>query len=375
MEGPRGLRTEEFESLRELVGTVFRPSMFEEYPQLFNADNFDNLRVCLDGGRCVSHVGMTERRASLFGCAIQVCCIGAVATYPEYRGQGLASACFDDAVEKAYQDGIDLMIVSGDRGLYRSRGCLRVGDNVAFTLTPESLPVIASAEPRAVTIAPMTDAELPLVMDYYRQEPVRFLRPPEDYRYAVQSGFVMNRAADFLVVRERGDFCGYLIVRQPYEGGKGSLNEFAGDRHALLAALPQVFDHYRLAELHWEVSRHDTLFHSLCDAAGLREEPTSGHGTSKLINFPQLMERLRPRWEELLGCREAARLIFRQQGEQYVFGLGEETWITDRDTATRMLFGTVAGMEMPTSEMSSALAEALQTILPLPTLWYGINYV
>src|SRR5262249_25163248 len=109
MEGPRALQENEFESLRALTDAVFRPGMPEQYPQLFNADNRENLRVCVDEGLCVSHVGMTERKASLLGCTIQVCCIGAVSTYKEYRGQGLASRCFDDAVAKAFQDGVDLM--------------------------------------------------------------------------------------------------------------------------------------------------------------------------------------------------------------------------------------------------------------------------
>ncbi len=74
--------------------------MPEQYPHLFNEDNRENLRVCMDGGKCVSHVGMTVRDASLFGCRIKVCCIGAVSTDPEYCGQGLASACFDDARAK-----------------------------------------------------------------------------------------------------------------------------------------------------------------------------------------------------------------------------------------------------------------------------------
>src|SRR5260221_13879810 len=102
MEEPRAVREDEFESLRALTDAVFRPGMPEQYPQLFNADNRENLRVCVDAGRCVSHVGMTQRKASLLGVPIQVCCIGAVCTYQEYRGQGLASRCFEDAIAKSH---------------------------------------------------------------------------------------------------------------------------------------------------------------------------------------------------------------------------------------------------------------------------------
>ncbi len=374
MEGPRAVRNKEWASLRALTDTVFRAGLVDQYTQLFNEENRENLRVCVDAARCVSHVGMTQRRATFFGCPIQVCCIGAVATHPEYRGRGLASACFDDAVEKAHGDGVDVMIVSGDRSLYRRRGCLRVGGDSAFTLTAQS-PFFAPPRPgREVTVEPMTDDELPLVMDCYRHEPVRFLRPPDDYRYARQIGVVMNRPSDFLVVRERGDFRAYAIVQRPRDN-KARLAEFAGDRHALLAALPQIFHRYALAELGWQVQRHDRLFRSLCESAGLQGTPSPASGTVKLIHFEQLMGRMRPRFEELLGRQAAAQLSFWQRDEHYGFGVAGDELGADRDTATRLLFGTVDGAEAQALERHGGWNEVLRTILPLPCLWYGINYV
>jgi GNAT superfamily N-acetyltransferase len=77
-------------ALRALEAKVFRPSMPDEYPQLFNEDTYEGLTVCFDGSRCVSHAGMVTRGASIFGCRVDVGLIGGVATDPEYRGQGLA---------------------------------------------------------------------------------------------------------------------------------------------------------------------------------------------------------------------------------------------------------------------------------------------
>jgi predicted N-acetyltransferase YhbS len=304
MQGPRGLRPEELPSLRELTGTVFRPRLVDEYPQLFHEENFENLRVCLDGdGRCVSHVGMTTQPASLFGCTIQVGCIGAVGTLPDYRGQGLASRCFDDAVEKARHDGTDILLVSGDRSLYRRRGCLPVGRDTVFTLTREA--AAAEPSPLSVTVEPWTDDDLPRAMDAYRREPVRFRRAPEDYRRALDCGVVMNRPTEFLAVRENGAFRGYLLVgRRDGEGTPLRVAEFAGDRRALLAALPEALRRVPDApEIGWQVSGHDVLFRDLCAAAaGLTGSPASAPGTVKLVNFPQLLERMRPLWDELLGA-------------------------------------------------------------------------
>lgn len=371
MEGPRAVRPEEFDTLRALTDAVFRPNMIDEYPQLFNRENMENLRVFVDDGQCVSHVGMTERWASLLGCQVQVCCVGAVSTFEAYRGKGCASACFDDAVNKAYQDGVDYMIVSGDRNLYRMRGCMRVGRDTVFAPTVAALPKSGAG----ITVEIMKpEEELALVQDCYRQEPVRYIRPVEDYRYALQSGWVMNRVGDFLVIREGGVFRAYVIVQRPRDSKKVFIAEFAGDRHTLLAALPQIAQRYGAEQVQWQVLRHDTLFRSLCEAAGLSGTPVNTPGTVKLINFSQLMERLRPYWEERLGRVEAAKFSAWQREEQYGFRFGEAEFVTDRDTATRLLFGTVDGAEKE-AIAQSALADVLKAVFPLPCLWYGINYV
>jgi hypothetical protein len=90
------------------------------------------------------------------------------------------------------------MVVSGDRSLYRRRGCLHVGDDRAFTLTSSSAS-LSWLPP--VSVAPMTNEDLPLVRACQRHEPVRLLRPPGDYEYARRSRTVMCRPAEFFAVQ------------------------------------------------------------------------------------------------------------------------------------------------------------------------------
>ncbi|HLJ56386.1 MAG TPA: GNAT family N-acetyltransferase, partial [Chthonomonadaceae bacterium] len=140
MDGPRGVCEQDMASLRALTGIVMRPELVDQYPQLFNPANYENLRVCADGEKLVAHVGMTQRNAILYDCRIRTACIGGVCTLPEYRKQGLASACFDDALRKARAEGVDLMIVSGDRNLYRMRGCVHVGGDTEYEIGRHAVP-------------------------------------------------------------------------------------------------------------------------------------------------------------------------------------------------------------------------------------------
>jgi hypothetical protein len=201
-------------------------------------------------------------------------------------------------------------------------------------------------------------------------------------------------AADFWAVRTakdgaQSDLRAYLIVERP-RGGNGNeqqraarVVEFAGDRHALLAALPRLFAVYEpLAEVRWQVQRHDSLFRSLCESAGLVGTPSVEPGTIKLLHFSRLMRRLGPRWQELLGEKEAARLSFWQRGEQYGFRFADHELVTDRDTATRIVFGAPEGSEEAQARAATlatccdgALRRVLDTIFPLSVPWYGINYV
>src|SRR5947209_3284810 len=126
-DGPRAPRPDEWDQLDALVSTIFAPRMFRRFPQLYNEANRPNLRVVAEDGRIVCHVGMIQREASLAGCRVGVACIGSVATFEEYRGRGFASLAFQDACDKAAADGVDVMLISGGRGLYTRAGCRRFG--------------------------------------------------------------------------------------------------------------------------------------------------------------------------------------------------------------------------------------------------------
>ena len=194
-DGPRALRADEWDQLDRLESAVFRPEMFRDYPQLFDEANRDNLRVVSEDGKVVSHVGMTERAASLAGCRIDVCCIGAVATYQEYRGRGFASAAFQDCCAKAAADGVDVMLISGGRGLYTRVGCRQVGQDWDVAFAPGQAASALSSHP--ATLVPATAADIPALRALHQQEAVRFLRPREDWEMALDCGIVMNTASDF----------------------------------------------------------------------------------------------------------------------------------------------------------------------------------
>ena len=387
-DGPRPLRADEFEQLYDLLAAAFHSSRSREHSGswVVNEGNRANLRVVVEDGKVVTHAGMAYHPASLAGCQVKVTCVGGVATFAEYRGRGFASLAFQDCCDKAAADGVDVMLISGGRGLYTRVGCRRVGTDLDFTITPENVErVRATAEP--VEVAPVDVDRAAELSALYRLEPVRFLRPLEEWELALQSKSAMARGTDFWGVFRGGALLAYVFVNPPSalrrdagREARARVVEHAGDRAVIVAALPWLLDHYAAQRLTIYVQPSDPLLRQRLSGLGIAGTLTDTWGTVRVINFCQLMERCRPLLAERLGLKLARELRFAMD-ERPGSALGgfaihhgaESVQIADLATLAQYLFG-VPGGEPTVPAGSPALAAALGAALPLPTLWYGISY-
>ena len=374
-DGMRSLRREEFDSLRQLLGTVFRPSLTEEYPHIYTPENAATLRVVVRDGQVVSHIGTLRRDASLLGCTVRAASLGGVATYEEHRGKGYATALFEDTLRACREDGVDFMHVSGYRRMYHRFGCRYVGRNWSFHLPAE---LAAAARESIVSLRPAGDTDLAAMAAVYRLEAVRWLRPPSDFANTLR-GFVMNRPAHVMAVCERDAFRGYIVLVRPDDekGAVGRILEFAGDRGCLVASLGALAEQFELSSLDLHVQGHDTLLQDLLGERGAMAEPAPTSGTVTLVNFRQLLDRMRPYFAERIGSEAAAALVFARSDDHFVFGYGAEQIVADdKGAAVQLIFGTPDGeAEEEMLRSGGKAGEILREVLPIPTLWYGINYV
>ena len=374
MEGPRGARKEEFDQVLEIVDYVFRgggnqPPMREQYSLLFNYDNLDNMRILVEDGKPVSHIGISESEIVVYGCKTKIGSIGSVCTCPEYRERGFATRLLEDCINKLYEDEADIMLVSGGRGLYKRAGCVDVGKVYNFTISQNDL---QKFDDRGIALYPYEDRDLENILKVYQKEPVRFYRSFEDFRK------VLDRKAKILTLRMADDFLGYLIVQIPTESKAGqrvsNVLEYAGVRKAIVDAIKPIFGRYNVEELNLNIPFHDTEFIYVFEQKGL--EPTTGSipGTIKIINFPRLMDRFHPYIEERLGKKKTDSIGFAQDSDRFTIYFGQEKFDTDGKSLVQIVFGTGDGREkelMPKGEMSKVLVD----IFPLPFPWPGLNSV
>lgn len=366
---PRGATEADRQLLRDLVGEVFRPSLTDEYPQLFHEANLNNCRVVEVDGALVSHVGMTTiQDAAIYGCRVRVACIGGVATRADYRGAGYAGACLDDAISVALADGVDFMMVSGDRSLYRRAGCRHVGEDHSASLSAET----AAAAPRSdLRLRDATTADIPILRALHHAEPTHWKRDPATWRRALECGWVMNRKSRFVIADAHGTAAAYFIL--PDAGDQGAtaqVSEYAGDRVSLAQAFVRHVSDGQLSAIRWHVAGHDTFGRAVAQAAGadLHESMTSG--TYIILDPPQLVERMGPYLREYLG-EGVDTLRVTAAGDGFHVGLGGVTHsLPDRGCTAHFLFGTRE--ERPTP---APIPELLAEAFALPSLWYGVNYV
>jgi hypothetical protein len=358
---------------------------------------------------------MTQRAASLAGCGVRACSIGAVATYQEYRGRGHASAAFQDACDHAAAEGVDVMWISGGRGLYVRVGCRQVGQDWDFIVEHDGARALSSD---AYSIASATAEDIPTLRALHNGEGTRFLRPLEDWQMAFSCGVVMNTASDFWTVSlnsagpaspaaagggpddSRGTDASarlpagrgpvaYLIVhqpdklrsRRPEDPRQVRVVEFAGDRAAVVAALPKLLERYDAGRATIHVQGTDPALAARLHSTGLQGKHSGASGTTRVINFPQLMDHCRPLLVERLGADTASALAFEADERPgsasgaFHIRLGAELLtIPDLATLGLYLFGAPDRSRV-VPEGSARLGELLGPALPLPSLWYGINYV
>jgi len=381
MKGPRGTKKEEFNQVLKLVNYVFRkssnrePNMGKWYPLLFNEDNLENMRIIIEDNKPVSHIGISECEITVYGCKTKIGSIGSVCTYPEYRKRGLATLLLEDSMKKLDKDEVDIMLVSGGRGLYKRAGCIEAGRVYDFKILENDLEKFNTHQ---VKILPYKEENLEDIVKVYQREPVRFFRSLEDFKRILSTGAAMDREAEILTIHKEDNFSGYLAVQLPRkekEKRVSKVAEYSGVRRAIVEALKCVFDRYNLQELNFNIPFYDDELIYMFKKMGFKSAMVNIPGTIKIINFPRLMKRFRPYIEERLGKKKADLLKFSQEDNKFTIRFNQEQFNTDGRKLVQIVVGTYDGREREIIPKKGKMAKILKTIFPLPFIWPGLNYV
>ncbi len=302
----------------ELANAVFGRGggleMGSAFPTLFHPDNADWLRTFWDGDRAVSHVGIWRGHVWTHGRRLAVAHVGAVCTRPEYRSQGLAWGLLVDALTRLQADGVALLFISGDRSLYRRLGARPFGALLKYRVTGAALQGLRH---EATSVVPEAGPER--LMPVYGAEPLRYERSAREWHLLLPGrGYVGDRQP---LVADDG--AAYLLPGKA-DHGILSVDEFAGPRPAVLAALPAALARAGAEAADLRVQQEDAEMQALLAEADLVPGAVRHQGTIRVLNPRACAEGLSipqpPAWPGAIGDPTEAEAAARWT--EWLFGPG-----------------------------------------------------
>ena len=307
LQGPRAARPEEVGAVIALADAIFGgedPRMGPEFPTLFSAANAAHLLTFWDGPAPVSLVGFWRGAVWTHGRRLPVAHVGAVCTRPDYRAQGLAGALLAEGMSRLRAEGVALLLISGDRSLYRRIGARRFGHLRRYRLGAAALggrpaPVGADAPGPSAGGGPWTmlparaPAELAAL---YAREPVRYERSAAEWTALLAAKGYLPPARGRLALCAWGGAGGagpaaYALcgpVRRPRSGEGGAVLpvvEFAGERRAIPGLLGEALRQTGAEAAELLVQPGDAPLAALLAAVGAGAEACGHQGTARILDF------------------------------------------------------------------------------------------
>lgn len=371
LDGPRRVRGEELDALAELLCRVFgsAPSYPEERVRSGVRSGVQRraARVIVEDGKPVSHIATIYEHVSIYGCRFRVASIGGVCTEPEYRGRGYAGAILRHSLEEMTGGRAKVLIVSGDRSLYRRAHCVPAGRTFEAEI---SRGVLEGGD--GVTARRTGLDEWPVMAQLHQAEAVRFVRAADFWERLCC--WWDCAGPEVWLIEAGGEAMAYVTLTREWEEKPGSrrrvVSEYAGSRSALLEGLPAVFGEAGLDSIRFRVLGHDRELAYMLRRRGIALKAAVLSGTHRLVDLPGLMRRLRPYLAARLPRRELRRLSFDQEGEKCALMYGSERTELALSQAGALVLG---GPDAP--ELSGELAGVLSRVLPVPFPMPGFNYV
>lgn len=368
-EGPLSITEQDFQDVVDLINRVFRPNggdMSRDYSRHVSLSNADNVRVIKQHGRVVSHVATSIRPVCLNGIVTKVAGIGAVATHPDARGQGFASLLMRDAVERSVAQGADIMLISGDEGIYKRMHAVECGRFPELRLSKNHCQLLDQVE-----IALAGD-DIDAIIRLWDTMPTRYILPREDWEALAQCKHVMDKPSDWWLARFHNRPVGAGMVHRA--GTELSILDWAGHPSALEGAAAFWFDHYRVETIRYTAAMESILPLSWRAAV---ERIRCFEGTVLVIEAQRFMERAKEFCVQRIGEQNFRKLNISGSEQELVFRLDdEELRFINGGAIAQLFFGH---RELNILDRNPAadteLMRLLRAIFPIPLVWYGVGYV
>ncbi|WP_102401143.1 GNAT family N-acetyltransferase [Haloimpatiens massiliensis] len=382
----RSARREDFEEVLKLINHVFRDTrgenstMGQEFPLLLNINNIGNMIGIYENNKPVSEVNFLKEKIYIESATINAASIGGVCTHENFRGKNYASRILDRVEEKMYKDGVDVVLISGERTLYTRRQCMKVKNFYKYTITPENL-----GKPHMEKNAVKSESNLCInkyqekyfdsMVQIYNLNSTRYKRTFKEFSTLLRAATIPwgSYTYDKYVITRDDEFLGYIILRIINDENKyGQVIECAGKAEYIHECLKRIAYEKKLSYINCYVHIKDTKgYLSISE----ERELDCLHGTVKIINFKSFMENLKPYFYQYVEEEIVDKFKF-VNGEDglHIIIEDEDLKIPSIGIATKLVFEGVKD-KGDLLEETPKVKKFINKVFPIPFVWTAnLNY-
>lgn len=371
---PRSAKPEEFESVINLINKVFRDlrghksTMQQEFPLLLNKNNVDNMIVISKDDKIVSDVNYFIQDVTIQGNDIKVAAIGAVCTDPDYEGNRYSSTILDYVEEKMFNDGVDMVSISGTRTLYTRRNCSLVKNCYKYTTYPKDIVI-------DLEVKEYDETYLNEMIEIYNQNSTRFLRTKNQFEILLESATIPwgNFTYKKLVVLKENKLIGYIVLRIINEEILiGEIREIYINSKYNYEVVQYIANKYNLEYIVQSVHIKD--FINQPDNFD-KKELSYLDGSIKIINYEKLCRNLNGYFKQYVDEDFVDEIEFKTIDKKYIIRYKDEELIIDDIDKLNKLF--LEGKEVVENELKDLkiISKFIKSVFPINFVWTSnLNY-
>ena len=225
------------------------PHDFKKYMPKSYADDVQDLGaihyLAKKDGKIKAVVANRIIDVSVNGKILKIGLIGNVSVHPYSRGEGFMKVLLNQAIDEAKQNGVDLLVLGGQRQRYGYFGFENAGTDLLFTVSKDNIRhCFPDVDSSVISFRPFdsaTDEEMNLALALYERRIYHTIRKREELRHIMNT---WNAGCDLIC--KNGKMIGYLY---------GPFTELVlQDEADLPAVLKAVFERDKLTTIDIAVS-------------------------------------------------------------------------------------------------------------------------
>lgn len=300
----RLVETNEFEETIALSNQTFRTkeqiSMGVAFPQVFSKELSQSF-AAFDKEQLISFVGLVPSIIHVGPAKLNVFSIGSVCTHIDYRNQGISSAILDKVLEHAEQADTSLLLVSGDRGLYRRVHCYPFGSVNKYLIDCNTANVNQWLLQYSGTVRESLPADIFHIVNLANAKSVKYETSLSDmYQLLKSEGYasIFNMRHKVFVAEKQGKVDAFVVFGIQAGGSsklKSLVIETGGDSEAILAIIAEVLQKESISQVEFSVPFHEPLQSFLHGTSFTKRK---NGGTIHIVNPNRLIQQLQPYFRE-----------------------------------------------------------------------------